>query len=223
MALRRAKVDAFACGELWVCFRCPLRSNEERVGASCTLALSLSFLGRSLLVLRLHSEGTETSQWLFLELDDLGLHAGIFDHVARRDGLFACDVIDARLFSFASHAVVPTCLLANEVEVARLVAVSVGRTTRVGGAHARPTADVEVDSALRSDGELDADLGVFVLPVWDGLLPYFESLVDARGRTEVDGEDGGVEIIFISVVSLLLVLRKVGVSDEDNILDAVLV
>ena len=110
--------------------------------------------------LRVHHEGIETFQWLFLELDDLGLHASILDHVARRDGLFACDVIDARLFSFASHAVVPTCLLANEVEVARLVAVSVGRATRVSGAHARPTADVEVDSALRGDGELDADLGV---------------------------------------------------------------
>jgi hypothetical protein len=59
--------------------------------------------------------------------------------------------------------------------------------------------------------------------MWDGLLPYFESLVDARGRTEVDGKDGGVEIIFISVISLLLVLRKVRVSDEDDILDAILV
>ena len=177
----------------------------------------------SLRPLRLHSEGAETSQWLFLELNDLGLHAGILDHVARRDGLFACDLIDARLFSFASHAVVPTCLLANEVEVARLVVVSVGRATRVGRPHARPTADVEVDSALGCDGEFDADLRVFVLTMWDGLLPYFESLVDARGRTEVDGKDGGVEIIFISVISLLLVLRKVRVSDEDDILDAILV
>ena len=84
----------------------------------------------------MHREGSEASQWLFLELDDLGLHAGILDHVARRDGLFACDVIDARLFSFASHAVVPACLFADEVEVSRLVAVSVGRATRVGGTHA---------------------------------------------------------------------------------------
>ena len=84
----------------------------------------------------MHSEGTETPQWFFLELNDLGLHAGILDHVARRDGLFACDVVDARLFSFARHAVVPTSLFTDEVEVSRLVAVSVGRATRVGGPHA---------------------------------------------------------------------------------------
>ena len=84
----------------------------------------------------MHREGSEASQWLFLELDDLGLHAGILDHVARRDGRFACYVIDDLLFSLACHAVVPTSFFADEVEVVRLVAVSVGRATCVGGPHA---------------------------------------------------------------------------------------